>query len=114
MTGYSNSDITVPDMFILYSVFFYHILYQINSDILKNTLNYLCCFISFFKLTICYEINFHVFILYLASSENSTGTNIWARFSFFFFCSSSRIRVTLCQETVPPSGAEPPLSHGFL
>lgn len=61
MTDCSNSDITVPDVFILYCVFFYHILYPINSDILKNTLNYLCCFIYFFELTICYKIIFHVF-----------------------------------------------------
>lgn len=51
---------------------------------------------------------------YLASSENRTGTNIWALFSFFLCCSSSRIRVTLCHDTAPPSGPTSLLSWGFL
>lgn len=47
---------------------------------------------------------------YLASSENRTGTNSWALFTFFLCCSSSRIRVTLCHDTAPPSGAASLLS----
>lgn len=62
MTDYSNSDITVPDMFILYCVFFYHILYPINRY-LKKYFKLMCKLNSFFELNICYKINFMFFLL---------------------------------------------------